>query len=119
MTENDVSKAIIEYLTMTGWLVLRINSGAIKSEYKGRKRYFNFVRWFASGRPGQQTKGVSDILAFSPDGGRLLAIECKRPGKETNVSDDQRIFLREVNRRQALGIVASDVQQVIDTLELL
>lgn len=69
-----------------------------------------FVRWFAAGiLPAQQTRGVADVIALSPEG-RFAAFEIKRAGKRAG--KDQIAFLDEVRAR---GGIAG----VIDSLESL
>ncbi|MCA9938725.1 MAG: VRR-NUC domain-containing protein [Anaerolineales bacterium] len=110
ITEQSVQNAVIDYLLLHGWLILRVNAGAVSGEYQGKKRFVSFVRWFAAGIPsGQQTKGVADIIAVSPDG-RFAAFEIKRPGGR--VRKEQRDFLAEVRARGGMAAVIDS----IDTL---
>ena len=51
-------------------------------------------------------RGCSDILGMLR-GGRWLAVEVKRPGKQP--TDDQRTFLDAVNRGGGLGFVARSI----------
>ena len=90
MTENDVKNQVVEYLRMTGWLVLRINSGAVVGQDQNKRRFFWFAKWFTLGKE-PQTAGIADILAFKD--GRALAIETKRPGSENRITEAQREFL--------------------------
>lgn len=108
--ENIVKNAIIDYLTLTGWLVIRINSGAASGDDNGKRRFVSFVRWFCGGHK-PQTAGIADILAFKD--GTYLAIECKRPGKAANVSEVQKRFLGEWARHGGTWCVAENVEDVI------
>lgn len=113
MTENDVKTAIIEYLQYTGWLVLRVNSGANVSNEQGKRHFFWFVKWFSLGR-SPQTAGCADILAFKD--GRYLAVETKRPGKRGNVTDAQWDFLRAWAEHGGAWCIAEHVDDVIVTI---
>jgi hypothetical protein len=42
MLEKDIQKSIIEYLSIKRHFFWRNNSGAIVSEYKGKKRFMRF-----------------------------------------------------------------------------
>ena len=42
ISEKDVSNAVRSYLEIKKYLFIRNNSGAIISEYKGKKRFFRF-----------------------------------------------------------------------------
>lgn len=109
ITENAVKNAIIDYLTLTGWLVIRINSGAATSDDNGKRRFVSFVKWFCGGY-GPQTTGVADILAVKD--GIYLAVECKRPGGG-RLSDAQRRFLGEWGEHGGIWCVAQSLDDVI------
>lgn len=113
-TENDVKNAIIDYLTLTGWLVIRINSGAASGDDNGKRRFVSFVKWFCGGY-GPQTAGIADIIAVK--GGICLAVECKRPGGG-RLSDAQRRFLGEWGEHGGIWCVAESVDDVIIALPL-
>jgi hypothetical protein len=55
-------------------------------------------------------KGASDILAVLPPAGRLLAIECKQPGKRPTA--DQRAFLDAVAAAGGVALVVEDLGQL-------
>jgi hypothetical protein len=114
--EADIQKAIFRYLVGENFLVIRINSGAVTQEYKGRERHFSFVRWQERGRR-QTSRGLSDILALSP-WGQLFAIECKSAGKIGQASDGQAEFLEAAERRGAVGIIADSLEDVMAAIRL-
>lgn len=115
VTEHDVQNVVIDYLLLKGWLILRVNAGAVSGEYQGRQRFVSFVRWFAAGiLPAQQTKGVADVIALSP-GGRFAAFEIKRPGKRAG--KDQIAFLDEVRARGGIAAVIDSLESLEDLLE--
>lgn len=124
-TENQIKRAIISYLLYKGCLVLRVNSGAAKGQYKDRRgnvkeRFMRFTQWHSSGvtfTEGQA--GVSDILALwpNPESGDcwLLAIETKRPGNTPTPA--QQRFLDEWTAHGGVSIVAQSVEDVQKVLE--
>lgn len=120
MDENIVKTACIDYLRYNGWLVLRINSGAVTGEHTDqsghkRKRFVNFVRWFVLGR-NPTASGVSDIIATKL--GRMpLAVETKAPGKLNNVSKAQETFMKEWRSHGGLAVVCDSVDGLIEALE--
>ena len=101
--EAAIQSVILDYLVDEGYLVLRVNSG--------QKGHISFVRWQVLGLPFQD-RGVSDILALSPEG-RLFAIECKAPGGD--LRPEQRKFLEEATQRGAIAIVATSLDDVKTT----
>ena len=84
-SENDVKKAIKNYLELNGWRVYRINNS-------GQFRGFNKkgeVRFSFAGDPG-----VSDLHCTKASVNQMW-IECKATGKKP--SEDQENFMRDVN----------------------
>jgi hypothetical protein len=65
--------------------------------------------WTFRGLPG-----VSDVLAILPPGGRLLAVECKLPGREP--TGLQQAFLDAVARAGGVGIVVRDLNDLVAAL---
>lgn len=112
MTEKHIQQAICQYLVYAGFLVLRVNSGAAKGEYKGVKRFLRFVWWQVLGME-RSSRGVADVLALKD--GRLWAIEVKRPGK--SASKDQVKFVTAVLERGGVGLVAHSVEEVQEAVE--
>lgn len=98
--EAAVQAAIVDYLVSEGYLVIRVNSG--------QTGHVSFVRWQVLGLSWQD-RGVSDLLALSPDG-KLFAIECKSPGGA--LRPEQRRFLDEASRRGAITIIATSLRDV-------
>lgn len=91
MTEHEVKKEIMAYLTVKQIYHWRNNTGM------GRKYvYFGL-------------KGSADILGILPDG-RFLAIECKSAtGKQ---SPEQIVFQDNVNANNGLYILARSVDDI-------
>lgn len=125
--ENSVKRAVIAYLLYRGCLVLRVNSGAAAGQYQDqqgnvRKRFLRFAHWYAGGISEKEGRaGISDIIALwlNPDDGvsRLIAVETKTPQRKDEVTDAQRRFMAEVERRGGIAVVASDVSDVQAALE--
>jgi hypothetical protein len=105
--EQDIVRACLDLLQLRGVFSWRQNCGAVKQA--GRRGHRDrFIR-FAS------INGVSDILAVLPPNGRLLAIECKRPGN--GPTEDQAAFLDAVTRRGGLAVVIYDVRDLAEILD--
>ncbi len=113
--EALVQKSIFKYLVSQDFLVIRVNSGAITQEYKGRDRFITFVRWQALGRR-QTARGIADIIALSP-WGQLFAIECKASGKIGATSAAQAAFLDAAEDRGAVAIIADSLSDVVQAVE--
>jgi VRR-NUC domain len=101
-TEAPIVAACLEYLTqVAGVLAWRSNNTGV---FDPARKCFRSFRGL---------KGVSDILGILP-GGRLLAVECKRPGGKPTA--EQQAFLDEVNRRGGLAVCVHAVGELIDDL---
>lgn len=96
--EKEVQASIMAYLESVGAYAIRINSGAMPGEYKGKRRFIRFTS-----RPG-----CSDILACWR--GRFVAIECKRPGNHCTFAQQQ--FLADVRRAGGIALAAVCVDDV-------
>lgn len=91
MSETDLVKQIIEYLTICGVDVWRQNTG-------GRTTF----RW--------GKKGSGDISGILPDG-RRLEIECKSKGKAQ--SEDQKDFHAMIEKNGGVYILAYSIADVL------
>jgi hypothetical protein len=100
--ENDLKRAVIQYLTYKGCFAWSNNTGAYSAEYQGKTRRIRF------GFPGS-----SDVLGITPDG-RLIAVEAKT--EQGKLRDNQRDFLQQVAARGgiALCVRPSDYTRLID-----
>jgi hypothetical protein len=97
--ESEVQRQILRYLTTARIFHWRANTGAMKGEYNGRKRFVRF------GSPG-----VSDILGILP-GGRFLAIEVKRP-RLGRLTADQAAFQANVRTAGGLAVCVCSVEEL-------
>lgn len=120
--ENAVKNAVIQYLTLIGALVLRVNSGAVKGKYEDKQgriksRFWWVSHWFAGGISFDEGKaGISDILCLLPSG-KFVAVETKTPQRKDEVTEAQRRFMAEVEARGGISIVATGVEDVQEALE--
>jgi hypothetical protein len=97
--EKDVLASCLALLRLAGVFCWRNNSGAFAlGEGKGR-------RFFRAGLVGS-----SDILGILAPSGKLLAVECKRPGGR--VSEAQRHFLDAVTAAGGLALVIADARDL-------
>lgn len=114
-TEHEIQQTIINFLKYKGYYVQRLNTGVIRSTYKGRDR---MIRMSAKGTP--------DIMAFRPlviskcsNGGlcskiKLIFIEVKRPGKIATFAQEQ--MMKELESYGARCIVATCIEDVEQAL---
>ena len=104
-TEASVLTACLKYLTqVAGVLAWRSNNAGV---YDPTRKCFRSFRGL---------KGVSDILGVLADG-RLLAVECKRPGEQPTA--EQQAFLDAVNQRGGLAVCVHGVGELVDGLATL
>lgn len=98
--EAEIQSLIVEYLEAHRFVVIRVNSGLVK---RG-KHFIKLAK-----------KGTADIVAILPPTGRVLAVECKKPGEEPR--KDQLAFLESVRRVGGIGIVATGVDDVARVIQ--
>jgi len=101
MKESEIQKAIKDYLTLKGWLVIKFNNGGFWS--KDGKRFI----------PPAQL-GVADLLCCAPNG-RFVALEIKTPKGE--LSTYQERFLDDVKANNAVGMVLRSLDDAINLVE--
>ena len=102
-SENDVTKAIIEYLRLKKYRVYKLYNGAIAQRVAGNKIIYK--------KKDPEMDGVSDLIALR-EGYPILFIEVK--GTNGKPSDDQLEFLRLVNASDvATGLVANNIEDVM------
>lgn len=108
-TESDIQKAIVDALVWDGWLIMRLNSGAMQPD--DGARYVPFVTWAAIGA-GPHTAGAPDLIAARD--GRVAFIECKT--RKGRLRDMQRDFAGACEHVGAEYIVARDLSDVAHLL---
>jgi len=87
-SENEVKKAILDWLLSKGVFAWRNNTGGFAGSYKGKARFFRFG-----------AKGSGDIFALHH--GRFCSIETKKPGKVP--TEDQKKFMTQVREHGGLA----------------
>ncbi len=101
-SEQALVNQVITYLNLYGHYVWRQNTGAMTTE-GGR-----FVRF--------GHKGIADVIGVLKDG-RFIAVECKvGKNKPTQFQKD---FLEDITKRGGVGIVAYDLDDVVNALSML
>jgi hypothetical protein len=108
-SEADVQRAVLKVLKMHP-------SVAWAERFNSRVVDVTDARSKTGVRPMRMAfKGCSDVLGQLKDG-RLMAIECKRPGGK--LTDEQAAFLTTVNAHGGLGIVADSVDTLLRYLPM-
>lgn len=95
--ETALVRACLDLLRLRGCFAWRQNQGGMTASYKGRSRFLRFAG----------VDGISDIIGLLPRTGRLLAVECKMPGKRP--TDAQRGFLDAITAAGGLSLIVHDV----------
>jgi hypothetical protein len=103
--ETDLVRAVLQLLALRKVPAWRANSGAMRIAGAGGRR--RLVRF--------NVRGCSDILAVLPPSGRLLAVECKMPGRKTTA--DQQAFLDNVTEAGGLAVVVRDLGELMAALD--
>ena len=99
MREQDLQTGIIDYLRLKKYVVVKFPSVGIYD--KTSQRYI----------PYGKKKGVSDLLACSPEG-KFFAIEVKiKPNKPT---PEQQEFINSINQNNGTAFVAYTIDDIID-----
>lgn len=103
-SEHDIQSVIINYLQAKGWYVMRLNSGKMPYEYKGKRGMVHML-----------PVGTPDLMAFKDpyqaEGGvDLLFIEVKA-GKN-KPTDLQTMRMKELERYGAKCMVAYGVEDL-------
>lgn len=105
MSEKDLCHAIVEYLNYNGCYVWRTNSGAIQSEYNGKKRLIRLNR-----------AGTSDILGIRRSDGKFIAIEVKKPETRNRVTQAQEEFLNTIASYGGIAGVATSPEEALEII---
>ncbi len=108
--EGAVLKSIMEYLAARRVLCFRMNTGAVVSEYKGKKRFMRFG-----------TPGMGDVLAFRQvydpacnyfhiD---VLWLEVKAKGKQSEAQKSFQAMVEAQGHRYAVVRSVEDVEALL------
>lgn len=98
--EADILRDCLTWLKLHGVLCWRQNQGAITGMHNGKRRFLRF----------SSQVGISDILGVLPPSGRLLAVECKRPGKQPTA--EQAAFLDMVRQCGGVALCARSIDDL-------
>ena len=101
---NELTKEIIKFLNVAGFLTWRNNTAGV---YDPTKKIFR--------RNPALKRGVSDILGIVPFTGRLIAIEIKIGADK--LSPEQHMFLNDVRERNGIAFVAKGFNGFIESLK--
>lgn len=111
--EKDIERGILHYLSCIPTVyVWKQNSVGVFDSKRGIYRMPNspFI-----------IKGVSDILGVVTSGkhqGKIITIECKRPGSKNRLTKEQANFLLKIKESGGLAAVCSSVREVQEFLLL-
>ncbi len=99
LTEKQIENAILDYLSHLPGCYWKNNSTGVYDVAK--KTFRRTSKW--------QRNGVSDVLGVS-NTGQFIAIEVK--SKKGRLSQNQKLFLEDINKNGGLGFVARSVDDV-------
>lgn len=100
-SEQNIQKAIIDYLRIKKYVVFKHHSTGFTVR-EGKVAAFRYSE-----------KGISDIIACSPQG-TFVAIEVKKPGNKP--SEDQLAFIKQVILNKGIAFVAHSIDETIERL---
>ncbi len=102
--EKDIQADILQYLALEG----------IFAWENPRRGVFDPKRKVFRKKKKGFKEGVADILGLLDGNGRILCIECKRPGNK--LTDDQETFRDDIIKRGGVAFMATSVKDVQDGL---
>lgn len=128
---NQLTKAILDFLSVNGFEVFRANVTGIFDATKAAREIINLIKGVLKTRrlpnnkevrallsrcyrKTHERKGVSDIMGFEKKTGRFVAIEVKF-GKD-KLSIHQIDFLQRVSKNGGIAIVAKTFDQFVKDL---
>jgi hypothetical protein len=109
LSESQIQRAILDWLAAKGILAFRMNTGAIKSTYKGKDRFMRF------GTPGMADVLVFEVAyyPFGPNHGgfnKVMWLEVKTAtGKQSEL---QKSFQAQVESHGHRYIICRSVEDV-------
>lgn len=110
MSEQNLVRSILRELRARGCMVIRINSGAMSGDHKGKRWFMRF----------NDAPGCSDIIGMLPIsmGSRFIAVEAK-VGRN-KVTPLQQAFLSDVAAHGGVALIVrdncDDLWQAIQTI---
>ena len=105
LSEHDIQGLILDWLLLNKYYAWRNNSGAVVSEYKGKKRFMRYGK-----------VGSSDILGVLTvkDLGVMLCIEVKLP--KNKPTPEQIEFINTINKKGGLAFVTHSLEETIEII---
>lgn len=104
MSEKQLTNAIIELLNYTGkGFFWRVNSGAMKYEYKGKSGIVRLAQ-----------AGTSDIQGIRKKDGKMICLEVKLPGNLKTLTQLQSAYL---DKMKSYGAITGVVTSIEDALQ--
>lgn len=82
----------------------------VKAKIKAYLKTLPNCWWFMPIGGAYTTQGIPDIVGCV--GGRMFAIECKAPGRESQTTKLQKLQIAAIEQVGAVAFVASDVETV-------
>lgn len=98
--EADILRDCVMWLHLHHVFCWRQNQGAISGMHNGKRRFMRFT----------SMSGVSDILGLLPPTGRMLAVECKLPGRKPTA--EQAAFLDIIRQCGGVAICAHSIEEL-------
>jgi hypothetical protein len=98
--EADILRDCLMWLKLHGVFCWRQNQGAIAGEHNGKRRFLRF----------SSAPGISDIIGLLPPAGKLLAIECKRPGRHP--TPEQLAFLEVIRSSGGIALCVHSLEEL-------
>lgn len=112
LSEHEIQNLIIEYLRRKKWYVIRLNSGTMTKEYKGKKY---FIRGQAAGTPDLMAFKEFETLPTDQQSSyiELLFIEVKSAiGRPTAIQTAKMKELEEYGAKCIVATCIEDLQKV-------
>lgn len=91
--------------------------GAVKAKIKSYLKTVPDCWFYMPVQNGMGVVGIPDIIGVI--NGRFVAIECKAPGKENNVTANQQATIDKINESGGVAFVASGLDTVRVIIERL
>lgn len=112
-TEHDIQNTIAETLIWDGWLVMRINSGAMRPD--DGERYVSFVSWQSLGWNWRDS-GVGDLLAMRDGEGVVIEVKTHK-GRQRKSQKEFQTACEERGVQYILARSLDDVTHLLARVE--
>ena len=100
--EKEIQRTILDWLRVKGAFPIRINSGAMQGDHKGKRWFLRFT----------SEPGCADILCCLR--GAFISVEVKRPGASTAPTRKlaQESFAESVRRAGGIALVVTGIDDL-------